>query len=90
MRGAHAAWAKRILGELRIDLEHTAMDVEYGTASVWLGSSKIMGLETLQQQEGVYIDDRNPEKPYINMAAMARELGISVGEVHEAVKKTMR
>ena len=77
LRGAHASWVRRILAELQIDLAHVALDVEYGTASMWLGASKITGLEKLDTQEGIYVDDWNPEKPYIHMAAMARELGIS-------------
>ena len=90
MRGSHAAWVRRILTELRIDLAHVALDVEYGTASTWLGSSKITGLETLDRQEGIYIDGRNPEKPYIDMGAIAKELGISTQDVHAAIKNTIR
>ena len=90
LRGAHASWVRRILAELQIDLAHVALDVEYGTASTWLGASKVTGLEKLDTQEGIYVDDRSPEKPYINMAAMSRELGVSVKEVHSAIQKTIR
>ena len=62
LRGAHASWVCRILSELQIDLAHLALDAEYGTASTWLGASKITGLEKLDHQEGIYIDDRNSGK----------------------------
>ena len=90
LRGAHAAWTKRILQELRIDLQHASLDLEYGTASAWLEDSKIAGLQALESQDKVYVDDGNPEKPYLHLSAIARELGISVSELQQAVEKTKR
>ena len=48
LRGAHAAWARRVLQELKIDLTYAALDVECATASAWLGNSKIAGMDKVE------------------------------------------
>ena len=69
MRGSHAAWARRVPPELRIDLNFAALDVEYATASAWLGDSKISGIDT--------VHERSPDRPWFDMGCVAKEVGVS-------------
>ena len=90
LRGKHSSCSKRILIELKIDLGHTALDLEHATASAWLGSSKIAGLEVQEPFEDIFVDPNHPEKAWVHMGKLARELKITVKEVQGAIKATQR
>ena len=90
LRGSHCSWIKRVLGHLNIDLQHAALDLEHSTASVWLGSTKIGGIGSVEGKTGLYIDERNTEHPWIHVQGIAAELGVSAREVEEAIQSTQK
>ena len=89
-RGKHASWIKRILVELQIDLAHTALDLEHSSASAWVGSSKVSGLDDVIDKKDVYFDARHSETAWIDMGKLAKELGVKVSEVQKAIEATKR
>ena len=90
-KGSHTAWIKRTLDHLGVDLQRAEVDLEYHSGSAWVGDVQVSGTESLPlDREGLLIDERSPEKGWIDMKSLGKQLKLSFADVESAVMKMQR
>ena len=90
-KGAHAAWLKRALTQLDVDFTAKMVDLEYHSGSVWVADSLVAGVEKPEAKiEGLYVDERNPDRPWIDLRSLAGALGKPQSDVENAIQQTCR
>ena len=90
---SHASWVKRALNHLEAGLD-TALDIEFPTGTVWCGDSMVASATKsplcTMQEEDVLWDDRLVSRPWIHVAALAKELRKSSAELRRALEDMKR
>ena len=90
-KGAHAAWVKRALSYMEVEITDKMVDLEYHSGSVWVADSHVAGVGASDKtSEDVYIDERSPERPWIDSRSLARTLGKPISVVDDAIQHTKR
>ena len=74
-----------------VDLQRAEVDLEYHSGSAWVGDVQVSGTENLpEQREGLLVDERHPERGWIDVQSIGKQLKLPLEEVESAVKKTQR
>ena len=92
-KGAHAAWMKRALTHMETDFAAKMVDFEYHSGSVWVADAHVAGVEPAdsgKDPKGLYVDDKNPDRPWFDLKSLARVLGRPQAAVEEAIQHTRR
>ena len=90
-KGSHTAWIKRTLDHLGVDMVKEEVDLEYHSGSSWVGEVQVSGMETMPlDREGLLIDERSPEKGWIDLKSLGKQLNRPFKEVEAAGLKMQR
>ena len=90
-KGSHTAWIKRTLDHLGVDQQRAEVDLEYHSGSAWVGDVQVSGADSPPpQREGLLVDERSPEKAWMEMKSLGKQLRVSFEEVEGAVLKMQR
>ena len=79
-RASHASMLKRLSQE-HYPHHVERLDLEYSTGTAWLGDSRVCSAVDARPDgppQEYYVVVTKPERPWVHVAALARELGVGV------------